>query len=145
MNVVVIITITHNIFLTTYTIFSLFLSFKHHSFTLLHLHISPFFSSPLQNLYGVGYKITLEKSPTCDSKSLQAYIKDHVPSAAALTNVGTELSLSLPLASSSRFPELFRHLEEQGGALGVRSFGLSVTTLEEVFIRIGKRGKMRRS
>lgn len=65
--------------------------------------------------------------------------------------VGTEISFKLPLASSSSFECMFREIEccmqrsdpnfELTGygdivSLGIESFGISVTTLEEVFLRV---------
>jgi len=52
--------------------------------------------------------------------------------------VGAEVTYQLPLGASSRFTQLFRKLEDQQQEMGVRSFGLSVTTLEEVFIRVAE-------
>ena len=65
--------------------------------------------------------------------------------------VGTEISFRLPLASSSAFEGMFREIEgcmkkpvlnmELSGSgnkdsLGIESYGISVTTLEEVFLRV---------
>ena len=38
----------------------------------------------------------------------------------------------------SRFPALLRELDSEKGALGVRSYGLSVTTMEEVFLNVSR-------
>jgi ATP-binding cassette subfamily A (ABC1) protein 3 len=65
--------------------------------------------------------------------------------------VGTEISFKLPLASSSSFESMFREIEscmrrsvcnsktsgsEDKDYLGIESYGISVTTLEEVFLRV---------
>ncbi|GMP86828.1 hypothetical protein CsSME_00039457 [Camellia sinensis var. sinensis] len=65
--------------------------------------------------------------------------------------VGTEISFKLPLASSSSFESMFREIEgcmtrsgpnlesegsEHNHSLGIESYGISVTTLEEVFLRV---------
>lgn len=67
------------------------------------------------------------------------------------TQVGTEISFKLPISSSSSFESMFREIEscmrssicnsEIGGdddycSLGIESCGISVTTLEEVFLRV---------
>jgi ATP-binding cassette subfamily A (ABC1) protein 3 len=51
--------------------------------------------------------------------------------------VGAELSFQLPLTSSAAFPELFATIERDTAALGVQTYGISVTTLEEVFMKVG--------
>ena len=65
--------------------------------------------------------------------------------------VGTEISFRLPMASSSAFERMFREIEgcmkktvsnmELSGngdkdSLGIESYGISVTTLEEEFLRV---------
>lgn len=40
------------------------------------------------------------------------------------------------LLFSFSFPQLFRHLEEHQDDLGVDSFGVSITTMEEVFLKV---------
>lgn len=53
-----------------------------------------------------------------------------------LSNVGAELSFQLPLSASSRFPALLSGMDDRGEELGIETYGLSVTTLEEVFLRV---------
>lgn len=65
--------------------------------------------------------------------------------------VGTEISFRLPLLSSSAFESMFREIESclrksvcnlesistgERDSLGIESYGISVTTLEEVFLRV---------
>ncbi|KAH6817747.1 ATP-binding cassette A1 [Perilla frutescens var. frutescens] len=101
----------------------------------------------LKQHYGVGYTLTLVKTtPTASAAADIVY--NHIPSA---TCVGNEISFKLPLASSSSFESMFREIEScmqrsnpglenpvYGGSdfLGIESYGISVTTLEEVFLRV---------
>ncbi|XP_042485746.1 ABC transporter A family member 1 isoform X1 [Macadamia integrifolia] len=102
----------------------------------------------LKHLYGVGYTLTLVKSAPSASVAADI-IHRHVPSATRLSDVGTEISFRLPLASSSSFESMFREIESCMGrsvklsgtrsseeCLGIESYGISVTTLEEVFLRV---------
>ncbi|KAI9080732.1 hypothetical protein K1719_037245 [Acacia pycnantha] len=104
----------------------------------------------LKHHYGVGYTLTLVKSaPTASVAS--DIVKRHVPSATCVSEVGTEISFRLPLLSSSAFENMFREIEsclrksvsslestDHDGkeSLGIESYGISVTTLEEVFLRV---------
>ncbi|KAK9987447.1 hypothetical protein SO802_032398 [Lithocarpus litseifolius] len=104
----------------------------------------------LKHQYGVGYTLTLVKSaPTASVASDIVY--RHIPSATCVSEVGTEISFKLPMASSSSFESMFREIErcmrrsvcnsETSGSedkdyLGIESYGISVTTLEEVFLRV---------
>jgi hypothetical protein len=56
-----------------------------------------------------------------------------------LSEVGAELSFQLPMASSAAFPALFTALETGSASLGIENYGVSVTTLEEVFMKVGIR------
>lgn len=104
----------------------------------------------LKQHYGVGYTLTLVKTtPTASAAADIVY--NHIPSATCVSDVGNEISFKLPLASSSSFESMFREIEScmqrsnpglenpiYGGSdfLGIESYGISVTTLEEVFLRV---------
>ncbi|KAL2320738.1 hypothetical protein Fmac_029707 [Flemingia macrophylla] len=104
----------------------------------------------LKHHYGVGYTLTLVKSaPTASIAGDIVY--RHVPSATCVSEVGTEISFRLPMASSSAFERMFREIEGymkkpvsnlelsgngENNCLGIESYGISVTTLEEVFLRV---------
>lgn len=61
-----------------------------------------------------------------------------IPGAKLASNVGTELSFQLPIMSSPSFPAVMAQLEASCDALGMISFGIGVTTLEEVFLRVSR-------
>ncbi|KXZ53111.1 hypothetical protein GPECTOR_7g1001 [Gonium pectorale] len=65
-------------------------------------------------------------------------VRDHVPSAQLLSCAGSELVVRLPREAGAAFPGLLRALDGPVGRqeLGVASWGLSLTTLEEVFLAI---------
>ena len=84
---------------------------------------------------GVGYHITLVKTKDCKVDRLDHTIKQIVPSAKLESNAGAEVSYVLSKDESSRFAGLFDLFEREGAKLGVDSFGASVTTIEEVFIK----------
>ncbi|KAG7399525.1 hypothetical protein PHYBOEH_008650 [Phytophthora boehmeriae] len=96
----------------------------------------------LKNRYGAGYNFTLVKSsdPTapCKEAELKTLVTARVPMAKVLSNVGAEIAFQLPLDATASFPQLFEELDEKLGELGVLSYGISVTTLEEVFIKVAE-------
>jgi ATP-binding cassette, subfamily A (ABC1), member 3 len=96
---------------------------------------SPLF---LKRIYGVGYNITVEKESVTDfdSKGAMDKITEYVPGSKLLTNVGTELSAQLPFTGSSGFQPLFEYLDDNMVTMGIKSYGMSVTTLEEVFLKV---------
>ena len=75
------------------------------------------------------------KNSLCIAENILEVIKTHVPEVQLESNVGAELSFVLPKEQSARFEELFADLEQNQDSLGIGSFGVSVTTLEEVFLK----------
>jgi ABC-type multidrug transport system ATPase subunit len=92
----------------------------------------------LKNRFGLGYQINMVRSSSCSLPALEAHICHHVPSAQLLSQSGLELSYRLPFANVPEFPALLRSLDAKGQDLGVQSYGLGVTTLEEVFLSVTK-------
>ncbi|XP_040853636.1 phospholipid-transporting ATPase ABCA3-like [Ochotona curzoniae] len=90
----------------------------------------------LKKLYGVGYHIVMVKTPHCDVEEVAKLIHNYVPVATMKSNVGTELSFILPQDYIHRFEALFTNLESKQPELGIASFGVSITTMEEVFLRV---------
>jgi len=95
----------------------------------------------LKRTFGVGYNLTLVKQNICDEQSIQKILYKHVADAKLLSNVGAELSFQMPLGASNSFPNLFANLEKESARLGVASYGVSVTTLEEVFLKVAEEGE----
>jgi len=92
----------------------------------------------LKRTYGVGYNMTIEKASTADfdSNRVIGTITDHVADAKVLTNVGTELTVQLPFTNAAGFQSLFELLDDTKTEMGIVSYGMSVTTLEEVFLKV---------
>eukprot|EP00054_Salpingoeca_dolichothecata_P030926 m.256674 g.256674 ORF g.256674 m.256674 type:complete len:1715 (+) comp26744_c0_seq8:78-5222(+) len=93
----------------------------------------------LKSKYGVGYNMVIVKEPDCDVDAISQLIHTYVPDAAMKGNVGAELTFVLPRASSDRFTEMFSELESGRNKYRYSSFGVSVTTMEEVFLNVGER------
>lgn len=93
----------------------------------------------LKNRYGAGYNLTLVKSEAnCKDSDVIAFVGSFVPSTQLLSNVGSEISFQLPLGASHQFATMFASMDESLQTLGLLSYGISVTTLEEVFIKVAE-------
>ncbi|KAK7500956.1 hypothetical protein BaRGS_00007836, partial [Batillaria attramentaria] len=114
----------------------------------------------LKNQLGGGFKLTVNTFPTqeeqnemeeANTKAIEAssqgnshhskvvsFIKDCIPGAAFIESVGTDLTVSLPQdgSDSSVLSHFFRQLDAKADELGVLGYGVSNTTLEEVFLRV---------
>ncbi|CEG41294.1 atp-binding cassette superfamily [Plasmopara halstedii] len=93
----------------------------------------------LKNRFGAGYNLTLVKDDaTCVDNVVIDFVTSRVSNAQLLSNVGSEIAFQLPLAGSSTFASLFADLDDELQGLGLLSYGVSVTTLEEVFIKVAE-------
>lgn len=101
---------------------------------------SPLF---LKKHYGVGYQLTIEKQHDFVEKASAAALEElddklrdcvegNVKDAALLNNVGTELSYQLPVGEASHFGPMFDVLDGLVDEGKVSSYGVGITTLEEV-------------
>ena len=79
--------------------------------------------------------MVISKTPQCEVSRIVNLVKSLVPAAQVADDVGAELSCILPQESASIFPRLFDELERQKEDLGIASYGASVTTMEEVFLK----------
>mmetsp|Transcript_7608 Transcript_7608/g.12112 ORF Transcript_7608/g.12112 Transcript_7608/m.12112 type:complete len:1794 (-) Transcript_7608:303-5684(-) len=93
----------------------------------------------LKTRYGVGYTLTIDKegSTENDAKMIKVCVEKYVPKCKVLSDVAGEISFQLPFSDSGKFPEIFDELDENKEKWGVNSYGVSVTTLEEVFLKVG--------
>lgn len=96
---------------------------------------SPLF---LKNRYGVGYDLALTRDGvSCDDVAVLTCVQRHVPGATVKdTQGGSDMHIQLPFGNESRFPDLFTELDASLEQLGVKGYGVAVTTLEQVFLRI---------
>mmetsp|Transcript_331 Transcript_331/g.689 ORF Transcript_331/g.689 Transcript_331/m.689 type:complete len:1928 (+) Transcript_331:176-5959(+) len=94
----------------------------------------------LKQQFGVGYMMAIEKGPNFKEKRVRALIKKNVPEAEELSNVGSELTMQLPLSASKNFQVLFEFFDAQKDGLDIVNYGISVTTLEEVFLKVAHGG-----
>ncbi|XP_006872052.1 PREDICTED: ATP-binding cassette sub-family A member 3-like [Chrysochloris asiatica] len=88
--------------------------------------------------FRAGYHMVMMKEPHCKAAEVSSLIYNYIPNASLDSNVGTELSFILPKECANRFEDLFRELDNQQVNLGIASYGISTTTMEEVFLRINR-------
>ncbi|XP_049868932.1 phospholipid-transporting ATPase ABCA3-like [Pectinophora gossypiella] len=95
---------------------------------------TPYF---LKKHYGTGYKLTIVKGDNCDVDQVTQFFKKYVPDIKENTNIGSELTYILTTEHVAKFPDMLKEFENVKDALLVSSYGLSVTSLEEVFMKAG--------
>ncbi|XP_068041307.1 ATP-binding cassette sub-family A member 13 [Anomalospiza imberbis] len=100
--------------------------------------------SYLRETYGQGHSLTLIKKPSVfeiqDPKHIvqvTSLVQTHIPEAFLKDNSGTELTYVIPeKADKTSFKGLFQALDQSLQHLHVTGYGISDTTLEEVFLKL---------
>ena len=84
---------------------------------------------------GISASTRFAKS-CCNVAGVSHVIDSIVPHAVLESDVGAELTFVLPRTAAPAFPQLFSTLEASRDQLGISSYGVSVTTMEEVFLKV---------
>ncbi|XP_015178211.1 PREDICTED: ABC transporter A family member 1-like isoform X2 [Polistes dominula] len=96
----------------------------------------------LKNKFGIGYHLTLVLEGNAREHAIARLVSSHVTKAEKARRHGRELSFILPHNSVENFASLFSAIEHEiktrSSRLGISSYGVSMTTLEEVFLHLEK-------
>ncbi|KAL9700794.1 hypothetical protein quinque_004235 [Culex quinquefasciatus] len=95
---------------------------------------SPFF---LKKTFGVGYRLICVKGSRCDKQLLLDILRKYIPDVRIDTDIGSELSFVLKEDYIKLFQRMLEELETRMGECGITSYGISLTTMEEVFLKAG--------
>ncbi|XP_052398366.1 retinal-specific phospholipid-transporting ATPase ABCA4-like [Carassius gibelio] len=84
-----------------------------------------------------------ERKMEGDIKSITALVHHHIPEARLIEVIGQELTFLLPSQGFKHrsYASLFRELEETLTDMGLSSFGVSDTSLEEIFLKVTADGE----
>uniref|UniRef100_A0A3Q3IW89 ABC transporter domain-containing protein n=1 Tax=Monopterus albus TaxID=43700 RepID=A0A3Q3IW89_MONAL len=83
---------------------------------------------------GISLRNGTSSDPSADLTAVGQFVRRHVPEAVFLESIGQEITYILPYggARDGTFALLFQHLDLAMADLGLTSYGISDTTLEEV-------------
>ncbi|XP_064490186.1 ATP-binding cassette sub-family A member 2-like [Ornithodoros turicata] len=92
----------------------------------------------LKKKFGTGYRMRIARSGDCDVTALTETVERMVPSSELVSDVGSEVIFNLGFPPAAKMVLLFKELEDHKTKHGITSMGVSVTTMEDVFIRVGE-------
>ncbi|XP_055535484.1 phospholipid-transporting ATPase ABCA3-like [Wyeomyia smithii] len=95
---------------------------------------SPFF---LKKTFGVGYRLICVKDYNCNKQQLCNILRHYIPDVKIETDIGSELSFVLREEYITVFQSMLEELESRMTECGITSYGISLTTMEEVFLKAG--------
>ena len=94
----------------------------------------------LKENFGHGYDLTIMRSPnaTVPASEITSVVVGTVPDACLKGAAGAELRYILPKTHTNRFADLLRTLTEQQVRLQIGDYGISVTSMEEIFLNVAE-------
>ncbi|CAI2385685.1 unnamed protein product [Moneuplotes crassus] len=95
----------------------------------------------LKNKFGEGFNLVIVKEQREENLDLQNFIMKSIDGARKISEVSSEATYLLPKDSTHMFPEFFKEFDNRLGELRISSYGVSMTTLEEVFLKVENSGK----
>ncbi|XP_017121322.1 phospholipid-transporting ATPase ABCA3 [Drosophila elegans] len=91
----------------------------------------------LKNMYGHGYRLTCVKAKNCNVKELFDMMNSYMPNMSVERDIGYKVTFVLENKYEDQFPMLIDDLEQNLERLGVLSFRIRDTSMEEIFLRFG--------
>ncbi|CAF4073177.1 unnamed protein product, partial [Rotaria sp. Silwood2] len=82
------------------------------------------------------YRIFIDKTETCDIQHVTQFFQEHVKTAVLERQSASELVFGIKRGESQQISRLINALDEQGSNIGIKGYGLSMTTVEEVFLKL---------
>ncbi|NXO43594.1 ABCA6 protein, partial [Locustella ochotensis] len=89
----------------------------------------------LKKKWGICYHLRIHVSESCDLENVTSLVKGYIPNATLSGHTQYELRYKLPLENVNKFPDLFSGLDSCSEK-GIINYGVSMTTLEDVFLRL---------
>jgi len=91
----------------------------------------------LKSKYGKGYRLSITTSPERE-QNVRDFVREILPDAVLLNSLAGTQNFEIP-RNNVRLSELFEIIERESKTLNILDWGISNTTLEEVFLHIVER------
>ena len=89
----------------------------------------------LKSQYGSGYHLTVTKDiGHCNPENVLTFIKQYIPRTKLIEDLGSEMTFIMPTLDEAPnvLTVMLENLENLKNSLGIDTYGISHTTLEEV-------------
>ena len=90
----------------------------------------------LKNRFGAGYRLTLVKKEKEIAKGLEAFLHVYFSGIKKHSETRKEVHYVIPRDQTSNFKAFFESFDQRLEEFKVKSYGVSMATLEEVFLKI---------
>lgn len=89
----------------------------------------------LKNYYGNGFRVKIVKNNKFNYAEFESLVNTHLKEFNIETNVAAELCVSFPFNKVKILPMFLNQLEQDKEIVGIDSYSISSSTLEEVFLK----------
>ncbi|CAL4102208.1 unnamed protein product, partial [Meganyctiphanes norvegica] len=90
----------------------------------------------LKKKFGDGYSLTVTINENSNVETISAAVTEHLPESRMTSSMGGEIIYRLP-SDTSCFGTLLDSLTQQKENLGIKHVSLSLTSMEQVFLKVG--------
>jgi ATP-binding cassette subfamily A (ABC1) protein 3 len=92
----------------------------------------------LKRRYGVGYNMTMIKASKTVNDLVMPYFWTHLGNEVKkMSEIQSEITLQIPKEYASKFKNFFANFDHDLYSLKIVAYGVSITTLEDVFMKVG--------
>jgi hypothetical protein len=81
------------------------------------------------------YRLFIDKHEKHQNEQITAFIQKYIPNIVLERESSTEMVFGIRRRESKRIGRLVHALDEESKNIGVETYGLSMTTIEEVFLK----------
>lgn len=92
----------------------------------------------LKNRFGLGYRITFVKRSRKMHPGLEKFMQSYFRGVEKAGEVVDEVSFVIPKTESQNFGGFFQALDDRLDDYDIRSYGVSMSNLEDVFLKINQ-------
>lgn len=91
----------------------------------------------LKKKFGSGYKLICVKETDCNPQRILDVLHEFASDSYLDSNTQTDVVFVINEGHLPIFPKMFKKIEDEMNSLKISTFGCSLTTLEEVFMKVG--------
>lgn len=100
----------------------------------------------LKKQFKTGYHLTMVKTSNFNQERAGEFIRKHIHDFFINQNTVSEMIYNIPFEASAQFPQMFEELDDTMDKIGISSYGIAITSLEDVFLKVGEeRHKLERA
>jgi len=83
-----------------------------------------------------AYRLFIDKQEAYPSEGITAFIQNYIPTIVLERESSSEMVFGIRRSESNQIAQLIHALDEQSTDIGIESYGLSMATIEEVFLKL---------